>query len=41
MRITDKTTANNAIYNINEGRIKLDRLERSYFVRQSGESTFR
>lgn len=26
MRITDKTTANNAIYNINEGRIKLDRL---------------
>ncbi len=26
MRITDTTTANNAIYNINEGRIKLDRL---------------
>jgi flagellar hook-associated protein 3 FlgL len=26
MRITDKTTASNAIYNINEGRIKLDRL---------------
>lgn len=26
MRITDKTTANNAIYNINQGRIKLDRL---------------
>ena len=26
MRITDKTTSSNAIYNINEGRIKLDRL---------------
>jgi flagellar hook-associated protein 3 FlgL len=26
MRITDKTTSNNAIYNINEGRLKLDRL---------------
>jgi flagellar hook-associated protein 3 FlgL len=26
MRITDSMTANNAIYNINEGRIKLDRL---------------
>ena len=26
MRITDKTTAHNAIYNINEGRLKLDRL---------------
>jgi flagellar hook-associated protein 3 FlgL len=26
MRITDKTTTSNAIYNINEGRIKLDRL---------------
>ena len=26
MRITDRTTASNAIYNINEGRIKLDRL---------------
>jgi flagellar hook-associated protein 3 FlgL len=26
MRITDTMTANNAIYNINEGRIKLDRL---------------
>ena len=26
MRITDKTTTSNAIYNINEGRIRLDRL---------------
>jgi len=26
MRITDTMTANSAIYNINEGRIKLDRL---------------
>ena len=29
MRITDTMTAYNAIYNINEGRIKLDRLNES------------